>query len=46
MTKEEAVVHEREVVWGNKTPEEVYDKETVAQVQARMQEEIGFEKYR
>lgn len=46
MTKEEAVVHEREVVRGSKTPEELYDKEIVEGVEARIREEIGFEKYR
>jgi tRNA threonylcarbamoyladenosine dehydratase len=46
MTKEEAVVHEREVLKGNKTPEELYDKETVENTEARIQEEIGYEKYR
>lgn len=46
MTKEEASVHEREVVRGNKTPEELYDKETVELIKARIQEEIGYERYR
>jgi tRNA A37 threonylcarbamoyladenosine dehydratase len=46
MTKEEATVHEREVVRGDKTPEEIYDKKTIRLVEARIQEEIGYEKYR
>ncbi|KAH7360166.1 ubiquitin-protein ligase-like protein molybdopterin-converting factor [Rhexocercosporidium sp. MPI-PUGE-AT-0058] len=46
MTKEEAVVHEREVVRGEKTPEDLYSKEIVEGVEARIREEIGFEKYR
>lgn len=46
LTKEEAVVHDREVVRGGKAPEEVYDEETVSYVEARMDEEIGYEKYR
>jgi hypothetical protein len=46
MTKEEAVVHEREVVRGSKTPEEMYDKETVALVEGRIAEEVRYEKYR
>jgi tRNA A37 threonylcarbamoyladenosine dehydratase len=46
MTKEEAAVHEREVIKGSKTPEELYDKETVALVGARIAEELVYEKYR
>jgi hypothetical protein len=46
MTKEEAAVHEREVIKGSKTPEELYDKETVALVEARIAEELVYEKYR
>jgi len=46
MTKEEAAVHEREVIRGSKTPEEMYDKETVALVEARIAEELVYEKYR
>lgn len=46
MTREEAVVHEREVVRGGKRPEELYDRETVELVEARLEEEIGYEKYR
>lgn len=46
MTKEEAKVHEREVVLGNKTVEEVYDKSTVDYVESRIKEETAFEKYR
>jgi tRNA A37 threonylcarbamoyladenosine dehydratase len=46
MTKEEAAVHEREVLKGAKTPEEMYDKETVALVEARIQEECVYELYR
>lgn len=46
MTKEEAAVHEKEVIKGSKTPEELYDRETVALVQARLAEEEGYEKYR
>ena len=46
MTKEEAVVHEREVIKGSKTPEEMYDKETVELVEARIAEELSYEKYR
>lgn len=46
MTKEEAMVHDREVVKGTKTVEELYDAETVEYIEARIQEEIGYEKYR
>jgi hypothetical protein len=46
MTKEEATLHEREVVRGARAPEDLYDAETVALVEARIQEEIGYEKYR
>ena len=46
MTREEAAVHEREVVKGGKNPEELYDNDTVELVEARIREEIGYEKYR
>jgi tRNA threonylcarbamoyladenosine dehydratase len=46
MTKEEAAVHEREVVRGSRLVEELYDSETIARVEARIKEEIGFERYR
>lgn len=46
MTKEEAAFHEREVLKGAKTPEGMYDKETVALVEARMQEESMYALYR
>ncbi|KAG0645194.1 tRNA threonylcarbamoyladenosine deHydratase [Hyphodiscus hymeniophilus] len=46
MTREEAAVHEREVVRGGKSPEEIFDREIVEMVEARLEEEIGYEKYR
>ena len=46
MTKEEAVVHEREVVRGKKTVEEMYDDGIVAGVQHRMEEEGWYERFR
>ncbi|TVY89764.1 tRNA threonylcarbamoyladenosine dehydratase [Lachnellula willkommii] len=46
MTKEEAAVHEREVIRGAKTPEDLYDVETVDAVEARIREEIRYEEYR
>jgi tRNA A37 threonylcarbamoyladenosine dehydratase len=46
MTREEAAVHEREVVKGDKTPEQFYDEETVEVVEGRLREEMSFEKFR
>jgi tRNA A37 threonylcarbamoyladenosine dehydratase len=46
MTREEATVHEREVMRAGKKPEELYDREIVELVEARLEEEIGYEKYR
>jgi tRNA A37 threonylcarbamoyladenosine dehydratase len=46
MTKEEAAVHEREVLKGDKTVEELYDRDIVEYTDARIEEEIGYEKYR
>lgn len=46
MTREEATVHEREVLKGGKAPEDLYSKDIVSLVEGRIQEEIGFEKYR
>lgn len=46
MTREEAAVHERDVLRGSKTPEDLYSRDIVKLVEGRIQEEIGFEKYR
>lgn len=46
MTKEEAVVHEREVVRGTKGVEELYSGEVVEGIEGRIREEIGFERFR
>jgi hypothetical protein len=46
MTKEEATRHEKEVLKGGKQPEGLYDRETVALVESRIQEEIGYERFR
>ena len=46
MTREEAAVHDREVVTGGMRPEELYDTEIVHLVEARLEEEIMYEKYR
>ncbi|KAF2144073.1 uncharacterized protein K452DRAFT_152440 [Aplosporella prunicola CBS 121167] len=46
MTKEEATRHEKEVLKGDKQPEDIYDKEVVELVEARLQEEEVFQRYR
>ena len=46
MTKEEAAVHEREVLVGGRSVEEVYDEEVVALVEKRREEEKVYAKYR
>ncbi|KAI9812765.1 MAG: hypothetical protein M1827_004521 [Pycnora praestabilis] len=46
MTKEEAAVHEREVLKRGKRNENVYGPHTIELVAARRQEEAQFEKYR
>lgn len=46
MTKDEAMVHLREVLLGGKQPEEMYDAETVERVNMRLSEAAGYEKFR
>jgi hypothetical protein len=46
MTKEEAQKHEREVLTGNKEPEELYEAEVIDLVARRQEEEKAFDKYR
>ncbi|KAF1987962.1 hypothetical protein K402DRAFT_392243 [Aulographum hederae CBS 113979] len=46
MTKEEAVRHEKEVLKGEKQPEDVYDGQVIKLVAVRMEEEKEFEKFR
>jgi tRNA threonylcarbamoyladenosine dehydratase len=46
MTKEEAAIHEREVLKGNKVPEDLYGKDVVNRVETRLKEAAGYEKYR
>lgn len=46
MTREEATVHEKEVVKGGKSPEMVYSADIVAEAERRIVEEIQYEKYR
>ena len=45
MTKEEAAVHEREVLKGGKAVEELYDSRVVEYVARRLEEEKEYEKY-
>lgn len=46
MTKEEAAVHEKEVLKGGKAPEEMYEREVIELVEKRRQEERHYSKYR
>ena len=46
VTKEEAAVHMREVVLGDREPEDLYDAEVVERVEARLKEAARYEKYR
>ncbi|KAJ9667006.1 hypothetical protein H2201_002839 [Coniosporium apollinis] len=46
MTKEEAAKHEKEVLKGDKTPEDMYDEEVIKLVEERMAEEARFERLR
>jgi len=46
MTKEEAAIHEKEVLKGSKTPADMYSAEVVDLVKRRMDEEVEFDKYR
>jgi hypothetical protein len=46
MTKEEITRHEREVLKGGKSVEEVYGQEVVAKVEARLEEEARYERFR
>jgi tRNA A37 threonylcarbamoyladenosine dehydratase len=46
MTKEEAAVHEREVLKGSKTPAEMYSADVVELVRKRMEEEREYSKFR
>ncbi|KAF2821317.1 hypothetical protein CC86DRAFT_397343 [Ophiobolus disseminans] len=46
MTKEEATKHEKQVLKGDKTLEEVYDAETIERVEKRMKEEARYERFR
>jgi tRNA A37 threonylcarbamoyladenosine dehydratase len=46
MTKEEAQRHEKEVVRGPKTVEEMYDSKVLEEVRKRMEEERWYERFR
>ncbi|KAL9097477.1 MAG: hypothetical protein Q9165_000373 [Trypethelium subeluteriae] len=46
MTKEEMAKHEKEVLKGSKTPEDLYDKNVLDRVQRRMEEEKQYAKWR
>lgn len=46
MTKEEAVQHEREVLLGSKTVEELYDDKVLQLIDARLKEAEIYERYR
>lgn len=46
MTKEEHRIHETQVLKGDKTPEDLYDAETVKRVEAKIEEIAEYEKYR
>lgn len=46
MTREEAVVHETEVLKGDKTVKDIYEEDVIRLVERRRREESGYEKYR
>ncbi|EJT70931.1 hypothetical protein GGTG_11954 [Gaeumannomyces tritici R3-111a-1] len=46
VTKEEAAVHMREVVLGEKEPEELYDAEVIERVERKLKVAASYEKYR
>ena len=46
VTKEEAVIHEKEVLMGGKAPEEVYESDVVRLVKRRRHEEQYYSQYR
>lgn len=46
MTKKEFKIHEEQVLKGGKSPEDLYDAETVKRVEAKIAEVVEYEKYR
>lgn len=46
LTKEEVKIHEKEVLKGDKSPEDIYDADKVKKVEARIEEIKEYAKYR
>ena len=46
MTKEEAAIHEKEILKGSRTPEELYGKDVLQLVERRREEERYYHLYR
>ncbi|XXH02647.1 hypothetical protein Hte_009028 [Hypoxylon texense] len=46
MTKEEGIRHDKEVLRGDKKPEDIYDSATVEKVEALLKDTAKYEKYR
>jgi len=46
MTKEEAVRHQREILQGTKTHEDLYSQETIELVESKLKEAKEYQKYR
>lgn len=46
MTKEEAIRHQKEVLHGSKTHEDLYSRDTIELVEAKLKEAREYEKYR
>ncbi|KAI1760303.1 ubiquitin-protein ligase molybdopterin-converting factor [Hypoxylon sp. FL1150] len=46
MTKEESIRHDKEVLRGDKKPEDIYDSATVEKVEATLKDTAKYEKYR
>ncbi|KAL3418840.1 putative ThiF domain protein [Phlyctema vagabunda] len=46
LTKEEAAIHEKQVIKGDLSPEDLYDPETLRLVEQRLEEERGYDRYR
>lgn len=46
MTKEEGIRHDKEVLRGDKKPEDIYDSTTIEKVEALLKDTAKYEKYR
>lgn len=46
VTKEEHKIHEKEILKGGKSPEDIYDAETISRVEARIAEIKQYEQFR